>query len=142
MQRNVFRHTHRVAYADCTVGDHIYYARYLDLLEIARNEFFRSLGQTFLELQHQDTIFPVLECRLRYKSPAHYDDVLSIEIWPTLAERVRLNLAYRILNQAGTVVLEGETFHACANVRNKPKRLPEMLRERLLPCLRPPEGDQ
>jgi acyl-CoA thioester hydrolase len=140
MQQSTFRHTHRVAYADCTVGNHVYYARYLDLLEIARNEFFRSLGQTFLELQNQDTIFPVLECRLRYKSPAHYDDLLSIELWPTCAERVRLNLAYRILNQAGTLLLEGETFHACANVNNKPKRLPEKLRERLLPFLRPAAG--
>ena len=141
MQPDVFRHTHRVAYADCTLGNHVYYARYLDLLEIARNEFFRSLGQTFLDLQNQDTIFPVLECRLRYKSPAHYDDLLSVEIWSTLAERVRLNLAYRILNQAGMVVLEGETFHACANVGNKPKRLPETLRERLLPFLHPEKGE-
>src|SRR5882724_12051566 len=100
MSALVFRHTHRVTYAECTVGDHIYYARYLDLLEAARGEFFRQLGVTFLEWQVRDTTFPVIECRLRYKSPARYDDVLAIEVWPTLAEKVRLNFSYRILNQA------------------------------------------
>ena len=52
--------------------------------------------------------------------------------------RSRLNLAYRVVKQTGVLILEGETFHACANVNNKPKRLPESLREHLLPFLRPP----
>ncbi len=32
MAENVFRWVYRVCYADCTVGNHIYYSRYLDLL--------------------------------------------------------------------------------------------------------------
>src|SRR5258708_5015494 len=78
---SAFHYAHRVTYAECTIGDHVYYARYLDLLEAARGEFFRSLGATFLQWQERDTIFPVLECRLRYRSPARYDDLLSIEVW-------------------------------------------------------------
>ena len=41
---NVFRYIRRVTYAECTLGNHIYHARYLDLLEAARGEFFRQLG--------------------------------------------------------------------------------------------------
>jgi len=74
----VFRHIYRVVYADCTVGNHIYYSRYLDILEAARGEFFRELGVTLLELQGKDTIFPVVECHLRYKFPARYDEVLTV----------------------------------------------------------------
>ena len=33
---DVFLHRHRVTYAECTVGNHVYYSRYLDLLESAR----------------------------------------------------------------------------------------------------------
>src|SRR5271163_4863489 len=61
-----FRYQHRVTYAECTVGDHIYHSRYLDLLEAARGEFMRSLGATVFELQEQDFIFPVIEAHLRY----------------------------------------------------------------------------
>jgi acyl-CoA thioester hydrolase len=127
----VFRHPHRVTYAECTLGDHVYYARYLDFLEAARNEFFRSLGIPMRELQEQDVIFPVVECRVRFKSPARYDDVLAIELWITTAERVRLNFASRILNQAGNLLVEAETFHVCTNRDSQPRRLPDSLRAAL-----------
>ena len=83
MSGNVFRHAHRVTYAECTVGNHVYYARYLDFLEEARGEFFRSLGVPLRGLQEADTAFPAVESRLQYKSPARYDDVLRIELWLT-----------------------------------------------------------
>jgi acyl-CoA thioester hydrolase len=136
MTAPVFRHTHRVTYAECTLGNHVYYGRYLDLLEAARNEFFRELGATFLQWQERDAIFPVVECRLRYQLPARYDEVLAIEVWPITAEKARLNFAYRVLNDAGQAVLEAETLHVCTGLNEKPKRLPEELVARLKPYLR------
>jgi acyl-CoA thioester hydrolase len=131
-----FRHPHRVTYAECTVGDHVYHSRYLDLLEAVRGEFLRSLGQPVLELQDAGYIFPVIEARLRYKFPARYDDLLTVEVWLTLVERVRLNFGHRILNQAGKLILEAETYHACTSREEKPKRLPEELAEKLKPFLK------
>jgi acyl-CoA thioester hydrolase len=130
-----FRHPHRVSYADCTVGNHVYYSRYLDFLEVARSEFIRSLGLTMSQWQERDVIFPVIEARLHYKSPARYDDLLAIEVWPALIERVRLNFAHRIVNQDGKLILEAETFHVCAGMNEKPKRLPEDLVARLRPLV-------
>jgi acyl-CoA thioester hydrolase len=135
-----FSHIHRVSYAECTLGNHIYYSRYLDLLEAARGEFFRSLGTSFLKWQEQGTIFPVVECRLRYKAPARYDDALRIEVWPTQADKVRLNFAYRIVNEPGALILEAETFHVSTGLDERPKRLPEELREKLKACLEPEKG--
>ena len=120
-----FRHLDRVSYAECTVGDHIYHSRYLDLMEAARGEFLRSLGVTVRSFQDADFIFPVIGARLRYRFPARYDDLLTIEVRPTLVERVRLNFGHRILNQDGKLILEAETFHACTSRDEKPKRMPE-----------------
>jgi len=120
-----FRHLHRVSYAECTVGDHIYHSRYLDLMEAARGEFLRSLGVTVRSFQDADFIFPVIEARLRYRFPARYDDLLTIEVRPTLVKCVRLNFGHRILNQDGKLILEAETFHACTSRDEKPKRMPE-----------------
>lgn len=130
-----FCHTHRVTYADCTIGNHIYYARYLDLLEAARGAFFREQAIRLADLQEQGVIFPVIECHLRYKSPARYDDVLSIAVWPCAVERVRLNFAYLITSASGKAVLEAETFHVCTGLNEKPKRLPPDLANRLTPLL-------
>ena len=132
---NPFRHTHRVTYAECTVGNHIYHSRYLDLLEAARGEFIRSLGSTVLRWQENDMIFPVIEARLRYKFPARYDDLLTIEVWMTRVERVRMNFWHQVFNQDGKLILEAETFHCCTGRDEKPKRLPENLTARLEPFL-------
>lgn len=136
MSEGIFRHTYRVTYADCAIGNHVYYSRYLNFLEAARGEFFRHLGLTFLQLQMQDTIFPVVECRLRYKAPARYDDILTIELWVTAAERVRLNFAYRVLKSGGDLLAEAETLHVCAGMDEKAKRLPEELISRIQTYLR------
>jgi acyl-CoA thioester hydrolase len=117
----------------CTVGNHIYYSRYLDLLEAARGEFFRHLGTTFLQLQEQGVIFPVIECHLRYRGAARYDDLLTIEIWLTELGRVRHTFNYRVLNHEGRELVEGMTVHACTGLDDKPRRLPEGLAAALQP---------
>ncbi len=85
----------------------------------------RSLGEPVLNLQEADYIFPVIEARLRYKYPARYDDLLTIQVWMTRVERVRLNFSHRILNQDSKLIMEAETFHCCTSRDEKPKRLPE-----------------
>jgi acyl-CoA thioester hydrolase len=131
MSGQVFRCEYRVTYAHCTAGNHVYYSRYLDILEAARGEFFRHLGWTFLYWQERDTIFPVVECRLRYKGAACYDDVLTTELWLTEVEKVRLNFACRIMNPERHILVEGVTLHVCTSLHDKPKRLPEELRAAL-----------
>ena len=127
MPASTFRHTHRVTYAECTMGNHVYHARYLDILEAARGEFFRHLGVTFLAWQERGIIFPVVECRLRYKSPARYDDVLTTEVRVIQAEGARLSFGYLVTNQHSRTVLEAETLHVSTGLNDKPTRLPPEL---------------
>src|SRR5215204_2640141 len=127
MADSIFRHSHRVTYADCTVGNHIYYARYLNLLEAARGEFFRQIGKPLLELQTAGVLFPVVECRLRYRSAAHYDDLLTIQLWLSELARVRLTFEYRFLGPDNRELVDAITMHACTTVEDKPRRLPEDL---------------
>jgi acyl-CoA thioester hydrolase len=140
MANEIFRCTHRVTYAECTVGNHVYYARFLDLLETARGEFFRAIGTTFLQWQQAGLAFPVLECQLHYKAPARYDDLLLLELWLTQLQRVRLSFAYRILNEERKLVLEAATHHICASTEEKPRRLPESLLASLGAYLHRPMG--
>ncbi|MFN0066187.1 MAG: acyl-CoA thioesterase [Limisphaerales bacterium] len=122
-----FRHSHRVTYAECTVGDHVYHSRYLDLLEAARGEFLRAAGQPVRGLQEAGFIFPVIEARLRYLRPARYDDRLVIEVQPRRVAGVRLEVSHRILRDDGAVLLEAETLHVCTGLDEKPRRLPPAL---------------
>ena len=41
MSDKIFKHSHGVSYAQTTIGDHVYYSRYLEIIEDCRSEFFR-----------------------------------------------------------------------------------------------------
>jgi acyl-CoA thioester hydrolase len=131
----IYRYLHRVVYAECTVGNHVYYSRYLDILEAARGEFFRSLGSPVRQWQEAGTIFPVIGLDISYKAPARYDDLLTVELWLAEMGGVRLTCAFRILNASGTLLVEGQTRHVCTALDEKPKRLPKELLEPLRPYL-------
>jgi len=139
MPTQTFSWEHRVTYAECTLGNHVYYARFLDMLETARGELFRHLGRTFLHWQENDTIFPVVECQLRYRGAARYDAVLTIELWITTAAKVRLDFAYHIKGPDGRLLIEAETKHVCTTPEDKPKRLPDELIAAVTPYLSDPQ---
>jgi acyl-CoA thioester hydrolase len=142
MSDPVFQHPHRVVYAECTVGNHVYYARYLDMLEEARGELFRQAGRPLLALQEMGAAFPVIGAQITYKGAARYDDLLTIELWITELSGVRINFGFRIRHPNSAVLAEGETRHVCAGLDAKPKRLPKGLSESLAPFLRVPQDVQ
>ena len=133
MAGSVFRHTHRVVYAECTIGNHVYYSRYLDMLEEARGEFWRQLGCSARQWQEAGTAFPVIGVEISYQGPARYDDLLTIELWVAEMRGVRLTVGFRILNAGGALLAEGVTRHICASTEGKPKRLPKEFMEALQP---------
>jgi acyl-CoA thioester hydrolase len=140
--RKIFLWKYRVGYAECTIGDHVYYSRYLDILERARGEFFREIGVTFQAWQHRGFLFPVIGVRARYLAPARYDDELEIKLWIGEAKGIRLNFAGEILKAgAGTTLLRATTEHVCATPDEKPVRLPAELIGLITPYLIKTEKD-
>jgi acyl-CoA thioester hydrolase len=126
-----FRHTLRATYADCTVGNHVYYARYFNFLEAARSQFFRSLGHPFQSLENDGFAFPVIHCAGDFKRSARFDDLLHIDLWLTSLARIRLDLAYRVANESDQILFEGRTRHACTDLRHRGARIPQQLADRL-----------
>ena len=124
----MFKHQIRVAYQDVTVGNHVYYARYLDFLEIARNEAFRSIEQSLLKLQNEGIIFPVIETSLKYHAPARYDDMLEIELWVSDIGKVQVAFEYRIAHESKLLVT-ASTRHVATTLEEKPTRIPSELHQ-------------
>ncbi len=134
-----FRHTLRVAYADCTVGNHVYYARYFDFLEAARGDFFRALGHSFQDLEDEGFAFPVIHCEGDYRIAARYDELIQIDLWLTSLARIRLDFGYRIVTDDDRLLFHGMTRHACTDRDNKGARIPGALVEKLTPYLAAPQ---
>ena len=64
--------------------------------------------------------------------------MLRIEVWLSELERVRLNFAYRVLNEAGKLLIEAQTLHACTSPEDKLQRLPEHMAALLAPFVAVP----
>ena len=136
-----FTCSYRVSYADCTVGNHVYYGRYAAILEWARGEFFRSLDIPFLTLQNQGILFPVIRLVVEYHKPARYDDLLRIDLCVTELRRAFLGFMYRIslATPPSPLIVEASTRHLCTDPKDRPRRIPEELVARLTPYLCPSE---
>jgi len=139
MSKAPFVHRRRIHYSECTVGNHVYYSRYLDLLEEARGEFFRDIGWSLASLQGHGLAFPVRECQLKFSGPARYDDVVLIELWVHQVDRLWLKFGFAIRAEGGQLLVEGRTDHVCASTGEQPKRMPPALLESLKPFLRAAE---
>jgi acyl-CoA thioester hydrolase len=127
MPGETFIHRQRVIYAQCTIGNHVYHSRYLDILEAARGEFMRALGYPLQRLQGEDYIFPVVSLRMKFIAPARYDDELEIQLRLKDVSRLRLTVHHVILGLGGQKFVEAETDHVCTNIHEKPKRMPQEL---------------
>ena len=128
---SAFRHSLRVTYADSTVGNHVYYARYFDYLEAARSSFFRELGHPFQTLEDEGFAFPVIHCDGNFKSSARFDDLIHVDLWLTSVARIRLDFAYSIKSNEDQILFEGTTRHVCTDLNNKGARIPPKLSEKL-----------
>jgi hypothetical protein len=124
MPESVFRHTHRVVYSECTVGNHVYYARYLDMLEAARGEFMRQFGLRPASGRRPARPFP----SLAWKSPTKARRATMIcsrlnsgsPKWAACAS----TSASASSTTAGALLAEGVTRHVCATRRMRNAKAP------------------
>lgn len=57
----------------------VYHSNYLIWCEVGRTEHLRGAGVCYAELERGGVALAVTEARLRYRSPARYDDVVRVE---------------------------------------------------------------
>ena len=118
---------YRVIYGDTDQMDVVYYANYLRFFEGARNEWIRSLGISYREIEERGIMLPVYEAALQYLRPARYDDVLLIHLAVTHT-RVKIRFEYKVHKEGSDEVLAlGHTVHVCVGKEGKPTRAPEWL---------------
>ena len=125
------RSDYRVIYGDTDQMGVVYYANYLSFFERGRCEYMRERAFDYGAFEREGFFFPVVEANVKYKSPAKFDDLISIETEITAASRITLDFGYRVL-RGETLLAEGFTRHACLSRSGRPVRLPLSL-QGLLP---------
>jgi acyl-CoA thioester hydrolase len=119
----------RVRYAETDRMGLLHHANYLVYFEQARTELLRQAGHTYRDLEDQGFYLVVAKAEVRYKRPAHYDDVLTIRTTVTRTSPVRLEHEYTVIGPDGGVCATATTTLAGVNAEGKVQALPEWLTE-------------
>jgi acyl-CoA thioester hydrolase len=114
----------RVIYGDTDQMGVVYYANYLRYFEAGRNELLRARGVRYRDLERSHQLFlPVVDAQVSYKSPARYDDLLSVATDIGRIGRASVRFLYQVFRDE-LVIATGVTTHACVNGQGAVKALP------------------
>jgi acyl-CoA thioester hydrolase len=124
----------RVRYAETDQMGVVYHANYLIWFEIGRSEFCRARGFSYRDMEEKDNaLLVVAESYCRYKSPAFYEDVLTVRTNVSEVRSRSIRFVYEIFRASDqTLLADGETLHLVTDESKKIRSLPQGYKEMLL----------
>ena len=115
----------RVRYAEPDQMGIVYHAHYAVWFEIGRTEFCRAAGLPYRQLEESGLRIPVTGLELKYRSPARYDDDLTIRTALAQLSPRGLTFTYDVLDGEQSRMADGTTRHMFADTRGKLCRAPQ-----------------
>ena len=119
----------RVRYAETDRMGLLHHANYLVFFEQGRTELLRSQGLAYRDLEDQGFLLVLTRVQVRYKSPARYDDVLTLRTTVVRTTLVKIEHRYELFRD-GTLLAEGESTLGCVDRNGRVQALPEILQRK------------
>jgi acyl-CoA thioester hydrolase len=120
--------TIRVRYAETDRMGLLHHANYLVYFEQGRTELLRSLGVSYKDLEDQGYLLVLTKVQVRYRSPARYDDLLTLRTTVTRTTTVKIEHRYELFRD-GQLLAEGESTLGCVSREGRVQMLPAFLTE-------------
>lgn len=133
MGRPFFPVSLRVRYAETDQMGVVHHSVYPVWFEVARSELSRASSLPYAAWEAMGILLMVSELHCRYRSPARYDD--QVTIWVRVGEVAsrRVLFEYRVTGPGGRVLVEGTTRHVAVDrSTGRPLTLPDACRRSLL----------
>ena len=98
----------RIRYSETDQMHFVYNGKYFDFFEVGRAEMMRELNLTYKEIEDRGYGMPVVETFIKFKSPAFYDEVLSIESRVEKLPELKVHIDHTITcPQRNKIIVEG-----------------------------------
>ena len=122
-----FKYNTKVYYEDTDAAGIVYYANYLKFLERARSEAIYSIGLTNKKLLNDHgNIIIVKSCKIDYKSPAKFEDLLEIISKIKTIGKSSFTMD-QMIKRKEEIISESEIVLVTVNAEGKPIRIPDVL---------------
>ena len=89
----------RTRYGEVDKMGYVYHVNYVTYCHQARNELLRKLGLDEIQLEKKQIILPVISFDIKYKKPAHFDDLITIKTTIKEMPKVRFNFEFEMRNE-------------------------------------------
>ena len=116
----------RVRYAETDRMGLLHHANYLVYFEQGRTELLRTQGVAYRDLEDQGYLLVLTKVLVRYRSPAHYDDLLTLRTTVVRTTLVKIEHRYELARD-GLLLADGETTLGCVDRQGSVQRLPAFL---------------
>ena len=127
---NYISEVFRVRYNETDQMGFAHHSNYLNYFEMARIEWLNKIGFSYAALERQGIVMPVVSVQINFKSPAFFDDPLTIKLFVNEIPKASIKIDYIIMNALKKEIANGSTTLAFLNIEiNKPVRCPQKLLE-------------
>jgi acyl-CoA thioester hydrolase len=117
----------RVRFAETDAQGIAHNSNYLIWFELARVAYLEEYTGGYPALREQGIESLVLECNVRYRKPAQFDDRLVIHARVAELRGARFRFDYEV-KRDGELLADGWTSHACVDATTfRPTRIPQAL---------------
>lgn len=130
----IFAVSLRVRYAETDQMGVAHHAVYPVWFELARSELARARGVPYASWEDRGFFLVVTEVRCRFLKPAHYDQLVTVEVAVASLKSRGVVFSYQVKDESGQLLAEGETHHVLVSRENrKPVPFPPDLAASLQP---------
>ena len=127
---NYISEVFRVRYTETDQMGFAHHSNYLNYFEMARIEWLNKIGFSYAALERQGIVMPVVSVQINFKSPAYFDDPLTIKLFVNEIPKASIKIDYIVMNALKNEIANGSTTIAFLNIEtNKPVRCPQKLLE-------------
>ena len=126
----------RVYYEDTDLSGVVYHANYLRYMERGRMEFFRLSGISKMAMldDAEPTAWTLRNASLDFHRPARVEDQLEVHTTCPLLSGARMQADQKIYAN-GMLLVHGKVEACIMTLSGKPRRIPQAVRDKLLPYL-------
>lgn len=97
-----------------------HHSNYVCFMEEARIDFLEQIGCSYDKMEKDGIISPVIGIECEYKRSTTFGDELCIQVQIVEYNRVKLSVAYKMINtKTEQIVFIGESHHCFLNAENK-----------------------
>ena len=116
----------RVRYSEVDQMGLLHHANYFNFFEMGRTELFRAEGGDYAEMESRGFYFVIVSVECKYKSPARYDDVLTLTTRIVRYTGAKLEHEYH-LHRGEQLLAIGRTVIACVDRDGQVQRIDDQI---------------